>query len=410
MHGQGAVAVIGAGIIGAAVAYALAREGHAVVLIDRAAPGIGGASYGNAGHIAAELVEPLPSPQLLVSFWRELFARDGPLDIPLRHLPQLMPWAMRFAAAAFRRRENTAHLAPLVKPASSTLERWLQQMGCPQLLRRHGHHEIWLRADARRQAHARAQSMERLGIATMPAPGELIDAARIGAGAAEASGLWFPDSAHVIDPLELVRAFAACAAARGAQMRTAEVSALRPCASGVEVVTAEQSIIVDAAVVCAGVWSTPLLAPLGLSVPLESVRGYHIELAGIRPVIDAPVVYANEQVIVTPMTGRLRASSYMEFSAPGAPADARKPARLRRKLRALGYDCELEGPSWVGARPVLPDYLPGIGRIPETAIFYAIGHQHIGVTIAAVTAELIADLVAQRQPRHSIAAFDLERF
>jgi glycine/D-amino acid oxidase-like deaminating enzyme len=127
MHEQGSVAVIGAGVIGSAVAYALARENRPVVLIDRAEPGTGGASYGNAGHIAAELSVPLPSVQLLFTFWRELFAWGGPLDIPVRHVPSFAPWAARFAAAALRRRRNTAHLAPLVKPASATLARGLRK-------------------------------------------------------------------------------------------------------------------------------------------------------------------------------------------------------------------------------------------------------------------------------------------
>ena len=76
------VAVVGAGVIGAAVAYALTREGRTVLLLDRAEPGLAGASFGNAGHIAAELVEPLPSWGLLFGFWRELFAFGGALDIP----------------------------------------------------------------------------------------------------------------------------------------------------------------------------------------------------------------------------------------------------------------------------------------------------------------------------------------
>src|SRR3954469_19173082 len=96
------IAVIGAGVIGCAVAWALAREGRHVVLIDRAEPGTGGASFGNVGHIAAELVQPLPSRQLLFGFWRELTAFGGPLDVPLHRLGAFMPWAWRFARAAFR--------------------------------------------------------------------------------------------------------------------------------------------------------------------------------------------------------------------------------------------------------------------------------------------------------------------
>jgi D-amino-acid dehydrogenase len=126
--------------------------------------------------------------------------------------------------------------------------------------------------------------------------------------------------------------------------------------------------------------------------------------------VDAPILYADAKVLVTPLSGRVRASSYMEFAPPDAPSDPRKPRRLREKVRGLGYECALDGPSWVGPRPVLPDYLPGIGRAPGANVFYAVGHQHIGLTLAAVTGDLVADIVAGRAPRHDIAAFDLRRF
>ncbi|TLY53293.1 MAG: FAD-binding oxidoreductase, partial [Gammaproteobacteria bacterium] len=112
MGEQDRVAVIGAGVIGCAIACGLAREGWRVLLADPEEPGVGGASFGNAGHIAAELIEPLPSVALVFGFWRELFALGGPLDIPWRRLPRVALWAPRFAAAAFRRRANTQHLAP----------------------------------------------------------------------------------------------------------------------------------------------------------------------------------------------------------------------------------------------------------------------------------------------------------
>src|SRR5256886_16608708 len=135
MGEQDRVAVIGAGVIGCAIACALAREGRGVLLADPEEPGVGGASFGNVGHIAAELIEPLPSVGLLFGFWRELFAFGGPLDIPWRTLPRVALWAPRFAAAAFRRRANTQHLAPLVRPASAAWERLLRELGTPGLLR-----------------------------------------------------------------------------------------------------------------------------------------------------------------------------------------------------------------------------------------------------------------------------------
>ena len=411
------MAVIGAGVIGSAVACALAREGHAVLLLDRAEPGIAGASFGNVGHIAAELVEPLPSPALLFGFWRQLMALGGPLDISLGRVPAMLPWIARFAAAAFRREANTRPLAPLVKASRTTLERWLREIGRAELLRCNGHYEIWLSEGGAESARAQARAMAQLGIPTEPAAADVIESARRLASARTGAGLLFPESGHVADPLEIVRAFVSAAVAQGAQVHRADVQALEAGGDGVRIqaesrngpadVSARR---VDAAVVCAGAWSRSLLAPFGLNVPMQAARGYHVEMPGHAALVDAPILYADQHLLVTPMSGRVRASSYMEFASPDAPPDPRKPRRLRETVRSVGYDCPLEGPSWVGPRPVLPDYLPGIGRVPNSNVFYAIGHQHIGLTLAAVTGDLVADLVAGRDPRYEVSAFDLRRF
>jgi len=411
MREQDAIAVIGAGVIGATVAYALAREGHRVMLLDRAQPGVAGASFGNAGHIATELVQPLPSPGLLFGFWREHILFGGALDLSARQAAHMLPWMRRFAAAAFRREENSRQLAPLVRPAAAAWASWLEEVGRPDLLRRHGHYEIGLGRKGLALIATQARMMARLGVKTRPVPADNIRPLLQAARAACGTGLWFEESAHVLDPLEIVRVFASAAAARGTIVQRLDVRALRPRGADIEVLGADAAFTVRAAVVCAGMGSAPLLAPFGLHAPLQAVRGYHIEIPGHEPFLGAPVVYTREHVIVTPMAGRLRASSYMEFAATDTPGDPRKPARLRQKLRALGYACEAAGPSWVGARPVLPDYLPGIGRASSQAkLFYAIGHQHIGLTIAPITAELVADMVAERSPRLPIAGFDLRRF
>jgi D-hydroxyproline dehydrogenase len=407
MAGQDTVAVIGAGIVGSAVAYALAREGHRVLLFDRGEPGVCGASFGNAGHVAAESVEPLPSVELLLGFWRQLFAFGGPLDIPLGRLPALAPWAMRFAAAAFRRSTNTARLAPLVRASPAVLGAWLAELGCPQLFRTAGHYEVWLGARAMRRAERQAGAMRRLEIETAHVSPDRLAAARTG----DAAALWYPSTGHVLDPLQVVRAFSEAARKRGCELRRAEVRAVEQRGTGLQVLAGEQVIHVDAAVVCAGPWSAPLLTPFGMRVPLESVRGYHVELPAHPPLFDSSVLYADHYLVVTPMSGRLRATSYMEFEPAQAAPDPRKPAHMRRLLRALGYHCDANGPSWMGSRPVLPDYLPGIGRAAVPArLFYALGHHHIGLTTAAITGELVADLVAERAPRLDVRGFDLRRF
>ena len=411
MTQQDTIAVIGAGIVGSAVALALAREGRRVLLLDRAAPGVAGASFGNVGHIAAELVQPLPSPGLLFGFWRQLVRFGGPLDIRGGQALRMLPWVARFAWAAFQRTAHTRALSPLVLPAAATWERWLKDIGRPELLRRHGHYEIGFGAKSAALQRRQARAMACLGIKTQAVlPGQLEPLQRA-ARAERASGLWFPDSAHVTDPLMAVQAFAQAAAERGAELKILDVRALKSRGDQIEILGDGPPVTAGAAVVCAGMGSQALLSDFGLHAPLQPVRGYHIEIPDEAAFIDAPVLYNDQHVLVTPLTGRLRASTYMEFADVDAPADMRKLDDLKRKVRALGYVGEPNLKGWVGARPILPDYLPGIGRAPGAAhLYYAVGHQHIGLTLAPVTGDLIADLVAARAPRLPIECFDLRRF
>lgn len=408
---QRTIAIIGAGVIGCAAAWALAREGQSVLLIDRREPGRAGASFGNVGHVAAELVEPLPSPQLLFGFWRLLFALGGPLHVPLRHLPQFLPWAREFAAASFKQAENTLHLAPLVKPAATAFERVCSEIGRRDLLRRNGHYQFWFGAKSASRALDEARHMEKLSIQTAPVPQDALAGVAAAAKAKAAAGLWFPETAHIVDPFLFCSSLAQAAAARGTQFWRADVQAMQPSADGIELFTSGGSFTVSSAIVCAGAESAQLLTPFGLRAPLEAARGYHVELPSHPAHVDGPIVYMDRKILVTPMAGRLRASGFMEFTGQHAPPDPRKPARLRRIVQELGYRCEDDGPSWLGSRPILPDYLPGIGRAPGPhRLFYAIGHQHIGLTLAPITGDLLADLVAERTPRHDVTGFDLRRF
>jgi D-hydroxyproline dehydrogenase len=457
------VVVVGAGVVGCAVAWALTKAGRRVLLIDRADLATAGASFGNVGHIATEQLQPLPSPQLLLNFWRQLVAFGGPLDIPLRRAAVMAPWITRFAFAAFRQRRHTEYLAPLVRCAADTLESQLKEVGRSDLLRRNGHYALWLGPKAPVHAAAERQRAAKLGITTSDAPAELIRAALAQAGsvttrhpttaapadpggatnghpptaapadpgsdapehadsvagrartplghATLGAGVWFPDSAHVLDPALIARAFASASAQAGASILRTSVRHMRPDGDRIEIVTDTGTLSARTAVVCAGAWSAPLLAPFGVRAPLEAERGYHIELPNQVPLVDAPILYADNSIVVTPMASRLRASSYLEFAGIDAPPDPRKPARLRTRLRQLGYQCDSDGPSWMGPRPTLPDYLPGIGRAHGShELFYAVGHQHLGLTLAAVTADLIAALVIGLTPRFDIGVFDLQRF
>ena len=242
------------------------------------------------------------------------------LDIPLRRVPHFLPWARRFAAAARHRAENTRHLAPLVKPAAGDMARWLAEIGRPELLRTNGHYQVWFGPRSDKLAADQALLMERLGIPTQAAPDEILQAiAQQSAESLEpkasrrpkyarAAGLWFASTAHVLDPLRIAESFAGAALQRGASFKRTEVRAIEPLEGRIALQTTYETLSVDALVVCTGAWAATLLEPLGLRVPMESARGYHVEMAGHKALTDAPILYADSRILLTPMEGRLRAS------------------------------------------------------------------------------------------------------
>ena len=206
MSQQDTIAIVGAGVVGAATAFALAREGRRVLLLDRAEPGIAGASFGNAGHIASELVQPLASPALLLfGFYRELFRFGGALDLSPRQALRMAPWIARFSAAAFRPRRQY----PLFDAAGASVpaDAWQRCVGAAnrtELLRRNGHYEVALGAKSSAQIEHHAAEMQRVGVKTQPMSDEQLRPLCAAAGAQAAAGLWFEDTAYVIDPLEAV--------------------------------------------------------------------------------------------------------------------------------------------------------------------------------------------------------------
>src|SRR3546814_11871257 len=105
------------------------------------------------------------------------------------------------------------------------------------------------------------------------------------------------------------------------------------------------------------------------------------------------------------------AATFVEVHSPGPPPEPRKWDLLERHVRELGLPFNPPFTGWMGARPTLPDYLPAIGRSRRVGnLVYAFGHQHLGLTLAAVTGELVRALTEQASPRVDLAPFDLSRF
>ncbi|GFE79928.1 amino acid dehydrogenase [Steroidobacter agaridevorans] len=403
--------VLGGGVVGLSIAAGLQRVGVEVTVFDTA-PAAGAASWGNAGHIAIEQVEPLASWPVLRSGPRRLFSRGGALGLPPSQIKRWLPFALRMASAAGRVDHGREALRSLLTNALPAWKSLTEQLGVPGLVRETGHFVVWETPVSAAAGLAAWRSAD-IGNARFHECDA--DEMRLLAGLvkqAPAGAIRFENTGQIADLPKLADALRGFITARGGRIVNAKARAVVHRERSVSVTLDDgSSVEADFAVIAAGVRSRELIEPYCSPVPIIAERGYHLQMTEHGWPDLPPVVFEDRSMIVTRFESGLRAASFVEFSDIDAPPDERKWQRLRSHVAALGLPCNAPTRQWMGARPTLPDYLPAIGRLPHAPnILYGFGHQHLGLTLAAITGELIAQLATNSPTAVSLKPFDLQRF
>ena len=406
---QRSFVVLGAGIVGVCTALALQREGFAVTLVDRDEPGRG-CSFGNAGILHAGGVLPLGRPGILARVPGMLLDPEGPLVIRWRHLLQLAPWLLRMIAASRPAAVERAcqALASLALGARAAYAPLLMEAGAEDLVRTRG--ELYAYR-TRRGFDAAAWEMEvrrRFGV-----PVEILDAKLLRDMEPAISpeyqyAHYQPASAYVASPHRLVQRLAALFVRTGGTLLRRDVRQLLR----ERLVTDAGEMTFENLVICAGAFSKRFAADAGADVPLETWRGYHIMVAPGSVKLNGLLVDGDVHFAVTPMEEGIRVAGLIELASLEAPPNYARADLFLKLARTLipSFPTRAET-RWMGHRPGTPDSLPVIGRAPrQSNVFFNFGHGSLGLTFGAITAQLLADLVAGRPSALDSAPYRAERF
>jgi glycine/D-amino acid oxidase-like deaminating enzyme len=407
------VIVIGAGIVGSASAIWLRRQGHEVTLIDRGEPGMG-ASYGNGCILAACSVAPVTAPGLLFKGPGYLANPNFPLFLRWGYLPRLVPWLVKYLSHA-----NAADSRRISQGLTHIIADSLAQH---QDLARGTRAEKWVRESEYSFAYGDRAGFEadaftwqlRREAGFVP---ELVE----GGAVREKEPILAPtigllavlkDHGYILNPGNYVKSLVASLEDLGGKFVQAEVKDFDLSGGRISAVETNQGrFSCDNAVLAAGVWSKPLLKKLGITVPLEAERGYHIVYKDPNQLPNNPMMLAGGKFVAASTDQGLRCAGVVEF---GGLKDkmSKAPLRLLRKKVSeffpnLTASAEEE---WLGFRPAPSDSLPLIGEVAQTGVFTAFGHHHIGLTGGPKTGRLVADLVSGQSPNYDMSSFDPKRF
>lgn len=405
------VAVLGAGVVGLAIAARLLDEGREVVLVDPAAPG-GGASYGNAGTIADYAVMPVGTPSVLKNLPSLLFDRSSPLAIRRAALPSLVPWLLRFTRQSLpgRSRANATALAGLLADAAPLWLDLAAAVGAGGVLQHRGCLYLYDSPAAGREA-ARDMAFRRgLGVrADLLSPAEL---AALEPGLPEMAGgaAFFPQAMFLSDPAVMMAHLAAHVMAR-ARLIAARAEVLVADSGGMRVLGPGFTLRARHVVIACGAHSRALARQAGDRVPLDTERGYHVEWDMVRPRLTRPACPAARGFYLCPMAGRLRAAGTVELGGLRLPPSAHRVRKLIDGVAGVFPDLGPAARDWMGFRPSMPDSLPVIGvSRAGPQVIHAYGHGHIGLTLAPATARAVADMLAGRPPEDRFAPCRVTRF
>ncbi|WP_110601997.1 NAD(P)/FAD-dependent oxidoreductase [Salinicola lusitanus] len=403
--------VVGAGLVGVTSALALARRGHRVRVLDRQAPGRG-ASYGNAGHLATEQVFPIADASILRALPGMLRDPMGPLRLDWKYLPRALPWLTRLVLnlrpAPFR--ASVAGLRALNERSLAAWQRLLASVDGAHLLRADGSLLVYEKPESHSKLAALESRMRAQQVPVERWEREAIRRAAPQLSDALLGGLFFPATGHVLDPWRVVNTLVDAAKQEGVQFEQASVQSARLTDSGVAVTTDAGEREASQVLIACGAHSAALTAQLtGKRVPLDTERGYHLMLPREHDRLPFAVTSLERRFIMTPMETGLRLAGTVEFAGLVAPPNMERAWQLHRLSRGL-FKTDLDtgdATPWMGFRPSLPDSLPIIDRLEHGRVLLAFGHHHLGLTQAAITAELIADLAGPAEGHPSTEPPDL---
>ena len=406
------VVVVGAGIVGLCAAWHLVKRGAKVTLIDREGPGRG-CSFGNSGSLSSGSVAPLAMPGVVKSAPRMLLDPASALRVAPGYWLKAAPWLARFVAASRPARvgEISNALAALLRPSIEHHARVLREIEAMDLLRRDGQLVVYRNREQLAKDNAVWELRRRHGYEVRVIDRAGILALEPAVGPAYTVGVYLPDQAMVANPYRYCEELARALAQRGAEFLRDEVRAIEVGALGLRL--SDRRIAADNVVLAAGAWSARLLRPLGLRIPLESQRGYHITLKDTGVDICRPVVPADRKVFIAQQETGLRVGGTVEFAGLEAPPNKARADLLLDDLAAVFPQARLGGErsDWMGHRPCLPDSLPVIGESPtHRGLWLAFGHGHLGLTEAAVTGDVLARAMHGEPAGLDLAPFSAARF
>lgn len=414
------ILILGSGVIGVTSAWALRRQGHEVVVVDRAGGPALETSFANAGQVSPGYASPWPAPGIPLKAVKWLLSRHAPLAIRPTGDPAQYRWLWQMLRNCTHHRYavSKARMVRLAEYSRDQLGELRRETGIEYEQRTLGTTQLF-----RTQAQLDGAARDIAVLREYGVPHELLDRdgiVRVEPALAQMQGslagaLRLPGDETGDCHLFTTR-LAARAAEAGVEFRFGRrVEALLASGDRLTGVRIDgRTETADAYVLALGSWSPRLLAPVGIDLPVYPLKGYSLTIPITRPELapHSTVLDESYKVAITRFDQRIRVGGMAEVSGYDLSLPQRRRETLDMVVRSLypdGGDLA-RAEFWTGLRPSTPDGPPVVGATRYRNLWLNTGHGTLGWTMAAGSASYLADLIEGRTPAIDPEGLDITRY
>ncbi|NRA86249.1 MAG: FAD-binding oxidoreductase [Rhizobiales bacterium] len=408
------IAVVGAGLIGTSIALRLKQKGKDVVLIDKSfteQP----ASGGNAGIIAYCDIFPMIDAKLLlkIPFW--LLNPRAMVSLKPSYALKMFPWFIELLKSTSPKRKEGYVEAKLsiMKSALSDHYTQIDQQDIERFIAETGTYYLYSKQSSfEGDANVRKLKAEHgyePEIVSANDAYKRIDGLEQGVYKA----VFEKDSANLKSPMGLLKYLRDKAVGLGVELKQDKVSNIRRNTDKIYLDFEDGNFIeVDEIVIAAGAYSRKLVNDLGFDIPLDTERGYNVTIPNSPFKFNVGVIAKDAQIAISSLDDGLRVGGGVEFAGIDAKPNYERIDVMLKLAKELFPSIPTDrGERWMGCRPSMADDLPVIGQHPrDRRISFAFGHGHLGMTMAAVTAKHISNMIVDGKTDIDLTPFRVDRF
>ena len=406
------VAVIGAGIIGVCIAHFLRKNGHQVTLYDQNEPGTQ-TSFGNAGLFASHECVTANSPHLWKNLPSMLLNKNGSLVIDWFYVVTHLPWAIRFLrnCTSARAEHIAKSLSSFSSQASLAYEEIFDDVDVSNNIVYKEPIFLYESKELFEQNQYAFNLRKKYDVQFVVINKEEIAKIEPGLEPIYYNGVVLKGESFTNSPLEITQKIFNNFIKNDGHFIKIKIKSIVQKDNSLFLKYEEKEQQFDKIVVAAGAWSNMLARTIGDNFPLDTERGYHIVFENNNNLLTHPVGWAKTGFYMTPMKDGIRVAGTVEIAGLKKPMNKNMLSMIEKTARRILPQLGKVKSEWMGFRPTLPDSLPVVGESKKCKnVYYAFGHQHLGLSLAAITGKVIQSLIENRTSNINIDALNPYRF